>query len=94
MSFKIIFPLLVVAPFCGFSASIAAEPVVHLVALAGCHRQDGPAPAMFRYVDARPDLMIWLGDNVYADTKDDITFIEKCYGLLAAQPAFAQLPTR
>jgi alkaline phosphatase D len=91
MSFKIIFPLLVVAPFCGFSASIAAEPVVHRVALAGCHRQDWPAPAMFRYVDAKPDLMIWLGDNVYADTKDDITFIEKCYGLLAAQRAFAQL---
>ena len=39
---------------------------------------------MFRYVDAKPDLVIWLGDNVYADTMDDITFIEKCYGLLAA----------
>ena len=65
--------------------------MVKRIALAGCHRQDWPAPAMFRYVDAKPDLMIWLGDNVYADTKDDISFIEKCYGLLAAQPAFAQL---
>ena len=34
--------------------------------------------------------MIWLGDNVYADTKDDIGYIEKCYGMLAAHPAFEQ----
>lgn len=39
---------------------------------AGCHRQDRPAPALDRYVHARSDLMIWLGDNVYADTKDDM----------------------
>jgi alkaline phosphatase D len=91
MILKTIFKLFIVAQFCGLDFSAAAELVVKRVALAGCHRQDWPAPAMFRYRDAKPDLMIWLGDNVYADTKDDITYIEKCYGLLAAQPAFAQL---
>jgi alkaline phosphatase D len=68
-----------------------AESVVSRIGLAGCHRQDWPAPALFRYVEANPDLMIWLGDNVYADTKDDIGYIEKCYGLLSAHPAFEQL---
>jgi alkaline phosphatase D len=46
---------------------------------------------MFRYVAAKPDLMIWLGDNVYADTQDDIGYVEKCYGMLDAHPAFQQL---
>lgn len=81
----------VAALFCSVGASSSAEPIVSRIALAGCHRQDWPAPAMFRYVQAKPDLMIWLGDNVYADTKDDIGYIEKCYSLLAAQPAFQQL---
>lgn len=75
----------------GSAVVSAAEPVVKRIGLAGCHRQDWPAPALFRYVAAQPHLMIWLGDNVYADTKDDITFIEKCYGLLGAHPAFARL---
>ena len=69
----------------------AQSATVQRVAMAGCHRQDQPAPAMYRYVQAKPDLMIWMGDNVYADTSDDISHIEKCYGLLAGQPAFSQL---
>ena len=69
----------------------AQSATVQRVAMAGCHRQDQPAPAMYRYVQAKPDLMIWMGDNVYADTPDDISHIEKCYGLLAGQPAFAEL---
>ncbi len=76
---------------CGLNVSFGAEPIVHRIGLIGCHRQDWPAPAMFRYVTAAPDLIIWLGDNVYADTNDDITYIEKCYSLLGAHPAFQQL---
>jgi alkaline phosphatase D len=91
MNWKTCWAIVLFAFYYGICATSVAEPVVKRIGLAGCHRQDWPAPAMFRYVAARPDLMIWLGDNVYADTKDDITFIEKCYGLLAAQPAFAQL---
>jgi alkaline phosphatase D len=82
---------IVVGLLLGFDIPSRAEPVVSRIGLAGCHRQDWPAPALFRYVAAKPDLMIWLGDNIYADTKDDIGHIEKCYDLLAAHPAFEQL---
>jgi alkaline phosphatase D len=91
MFLRIAYGGILVALSCGIDALIAAEPAVERIALAGCHRQDWPAPAMFRYVDAKPDLMIWLGDNIYADTKDDVAHIEKCYGLLSAHPAFAKL---
>lgn len=61
------------------------------VGLLGGLRQFNPAPALFRYVEAEPDLCLWLGDNVYADTKDDPGFIEACYAALAARPAFQVL---
>lgn len=83
--------LLAALAFSFVSVAYAAEPAVRRVAMAGCHRQDLPAPSMYRYVDASPDLMIWMGDNVYADTEDDIRFIEHCYSLLESHPAFGQL---
>ena len=61
------------------------------IAILGCHKQFEPAPALFRYLEAEPDLCLWIGDNIYADTKDDITFIDSCYQALAAKPAFKQL---
>lgn len=63
------------------------------VAMIGCHRQFDPAPALVRYVEAKPDLCLWIGDNVYADTEDDFSFIEKCYTALANKPAFQELKT-
>ena len=67
------------------------EQAVERIAMAGCHRQDQPAPSLYRYLQAEPDLVIWMGDNVYADTESDISHIEKCYGLLEGQPAFEAL---
>lgn len=64
------------------------------IALLGCHKQFEPAPALSKYLEAEPDLCLWIGDNVYADTEDDITFVEKCYAALAAKPAFQQLRER
>ena len=89
MRFALLFSLGTLAMVISQSAS--DEPRVERIAMAGCHRQDEAAPSMYRYLQAKPDLMIWLGDNVYADTEDDIGHIEKCYALLAAQPGFQQL---
>ena len=61
------------------------------IAILGCHKQFEPAPALFRYLEAEPNLCLWIGDNIYADTEDDISFIDSCYEALAAKPAFKQL---
>ena len=68
-----------------------SEVTLNRIATAGCHRQDQPAPALSRYVDAKPDLMLWVGDNVYADTDNDLKHLESCHNALAAKPAFRQL---
>lgn len=72
----------------GFSLAAQSN---YRIAILGCHRQFEPAPALVRYLEAEPDLCLWIGDNVYADTEDDITFIEKCYAALEAKPAFQLL---
>ena len=67
------------------------SPTVSRIGIAGCHRQDNPAPALWRYVQAKPDLMLWMGDNVYVDSEDDMAVIEDGHAMLAALPAFEQL---
>lgn len=61
------------------------------IAILGCHKQFEPAPALHRYVQQLPDLCLWIGDNVYADTEADPTYLKRCYDALAAKPAFQQL---
>jgi len=64
------------------------------VAIIGCHQQPHPAPALERYVAAKPDVVLWVGDNVYADTKDDPSHIERCYEMLEGKPGFKELRER
>jgi len=64
------------------------------LAILGCHRQFEPAPALVKYLEADPDLCLWIGDNIYADTPDDISFLDSCYAALAAKPAFQLLRNR
>lgn len=84
-----------VIPFSAFAEDGGAIPdsevTITRIGIAGCHRQDRPAPALSRYVEARPDLMLWVGDNVYADTTDDIDYLVACHEALANKPAFQQL---
>ena len=67
------------------------DPGVTRIALIGCHQQDRPAPALALYPKTDPDLVIWVGDNVYADTTDDPSHIERCLAVLEAKPGFREL---
>ena len=61
------------------------------IGILGCLSQDAPAPALAGYVEAEPDLALWVGDNVYADTLSDPGVIAECYATLSAKPAFQEL---
>lgn len=61
------------------------------IALLGCIRQDLDAPALEKYPRLGQDLNLWLGDNIYADTEDDPSYIRACYEQLAAKPGFEAL---
>lgn len=63
---------------------------VRTLAFGSCMRQDRPAPIWHAIRDARPDLFVFLGDNIYADTRD-MAVMQAKYDTLLAHPAFAEL---
>lgn len=63
------------------------------IAFGSCAKQDVPQPIWEPILEARPELFVFLGDNVYGDTRDPRVLREK-YAMLAAQPGFRRLCER
>jgi alkaline phosphatase D len=66
------------------------------IAFGSCASQEYPQVVWDAINNLHPDLFIFLGDNIYADTTD-MDVMRKCYDKLAAIPGFAKLrasPTR
>ncbi len=67
------------------------------IAFGSCLRQHEPQPVWYAIAAARPDLFLFIGDNVYADTFKPEE-LRAAYRVLAAQPGFnhlrAQCPIR
>lgn len=63
------------------------------IALGSCNHQTDPTPLWQPLLASDPDLFLFLGDNVYADTLDP-TEIQTAYDTLAQQPGFATLRER
>lgn len=60
------------------------------IAFGSCAHQDKPQPIWTPILADRPDMFVFLGDNIYADT-DDPADIQACYDRLAQVPGFQQL---
>jgi alkaline phosphatase D len=59
------------------------------LAFGSCNRQDLPQPLWPVIARARPDVWIWLGDNIYGDS-DDPAVLKGKYDAQLRQPAYAQ----
>lgn len=68
-------------------------PSVSRIAFGSCVHQDRPVPIWSAVNEARPDVWIWLGDNVYADTADPSVFAE-AYGKVKSNSEYAVLRGR
>lgn len=93
---KVLTRLVASLPLLIGSVAIAEElhtstAAVTRIGIAGCHREDLPAPSLWRYVAADPDLMLWIGDNVYADAPENFSDLERDHAVLAGLPAFQRL---
>lgn len=84
----------------GAAAAVVSAPVraadrtdgrlLTRIAFGSCAKQDKAQPIWDAVLEAKPDLFIFLGDNIYADTRDPAVMAAK-YAALAAKPGFQKL---
>ena len=72
------------------AAARGDEQVVSRVAFGSCAKQDQPQPIWDAVVQTKPQLFLFLGDNIYADTKD-MEVMRAKYRLLGEQPGYQKL---
>lgn len=65
------------------------EPLTR-INFGSCIRQDRPMPIFDRIIDQEPDLFVFLGDNIYADT-EDMNLMRARYALLGLDAGFDRL---
>lgn len=63
---------------------------VSRIGLGSCARQDKPQPVLSLAAAQRPDLFVWLGDNIYGDT-EDMALLASKYAMLGCRSEFQEL---
>ena len=80
------------SPFGGPPAGGGPGPALRRIAFASCIDQTAPQPIWQAVLDARPELMIFGGDNVYASQPPwSRERLRAAYTQQAEQPGFARL---
>ena len=68
----------------------APDPPLRRIAFGSCASQARPQPIWDAVAATRPELLLMLGDNIYADT-EDMDVMRAKYARLAAMPGFKAL---
>jgi len=71
-------------------AGAASERALTRIAFGSCADQDKDQPIWDRILATKPELFLFLGDNIYGDTRD-IAELRAKYQQLAAKPGFQKL---
>lgn len=84
------------APATGYAqddeiAEVRADHAVSRIAFGSCLRNPAGAEILDEIVAYKPDLFVWLGDNIYVDTMDQPARFGELYGLLGGNPRFRKL---
>ncbi len=67
----------------------AAEPLSR-IAFGSCAKEDKPQPIWEQVIATKPQLFLFIGDNIYGDT-DDMNILRAKYAMLGAQPGYQAL---
>ena len=71
---------------------LAPATVIERFAFASCADQRRPQPIWSKALEARPQLLLMMGDNVYGDIKDaSARQLRNAYATLARHPDFAKI---
>jgi alkaline phosphatase D len=68
----------------------ALDRTLTRIAFGSCAKQDKEQPIWDTVLAAKPDLFVFLGDNIYGDTRD-MDVLRAKYAKLAAKPGFQKL---
>ncbi len=74
----------------GDTAAQVTAPALERIAFGSCAKQDQPQPIWDTIIEQRPDLFLFIGDNIYADT-DNMSVMRAKYRKLAEQPGYRKL---
>ncbi len=88
MSHRLANALLLLLLLLSLAGCQAAAPTK--IAFGSCLKQDKPAPIWDSVAATQPDLFLFIGDNIYADT-DDMEVMRKKYADLGAMPGYQKL---
>ena len=70
--------------------STLKDSTITRIAFGSCAKQSKNMPVLLAAKAAKPDVFIWLGDNVYGDT-DDMAVMRSKYNELSCRPEFKAL---
>lgn len=70
--------------------TLKPDTTLSRIAFGSCATQERPQPIWEAIVETRPELFLFIGDNIYADTKDMMVMKAK-YEKLGAMPGYRKL---
>ena len=82
--------IIILFAFLFFLSSCEKKPRLTKIAFGSCAHEDKPQPVLSLAAGYKPDLFIYLGDNIYGDT-DNMDTLKAKYARLAAKPEYQQL---
>ena len=68
----------------------AAEKPLTRIAFGSCAKQDKPQPIWDSILAGKPEVFLFIGDNIYADT-EDMDVMRKKYKMLTDKPGYQRL---
>jgi alkaline phosphatase D len=71
-------------------APAAPKPLPSRIAFGSCAHQDKPQPVLGAVLERKADLFVYLGDNIYGDTRD-MDVLRAKYRRLGSKPEFEAL---
>jgi alkaline phosphatase D len=72
---------------------VFAQKNVYTIAFGSCNRESRPQPLWEDIEKDKPDVWIWLGDNIYGDS-NDTTVIRAKYNLQLNQPGYKSFASK
>jgi alkaline phosphatase D len=80
---------LTIGPCHTVNSTVVADTVKR-VAFGSCAKQTKSMPVLLAAKEVKPDVFVWLGDNLYGDT-DDMAILKGKYDQLSCKPEFQSL---